>query len=201
VPARRTGPRTESPWHPEEIGKLLLTGAGRLKVGAVLGGIGVEFLLLGPFEASHDGTRVDVGRRRERCLLAVLLLEPGQVLSVERLTDLLWEDDPPARVRASLHVHVSRLRSRLDPAGDGALGVRLLTTEGGYRVDVAPERVDAHRFLALVHRAGAEPAAATRAALLRRAVGMWRGPCPPRHRRYRHNCPLPWPGSPGGAPC
>jgi DNA-binding SARP family transcriptional activator len=85
-----------------------------------------EFRLLGTVEADRGGIPVDQGRRRERCLLGLLLLEAGHLVQVERLLDLLWDDDAPPKARASLHTHVSRLRAKLDPDGTG---VRLLAKD------------------------------------------------------------------------
>ncbi|WP_345629401.1 AfsR/SARP family transcriptional regulator [Rugosimonospora acidiphila] len=135
----------------------------------------MEFRLLGPLAAVHDGRPVQLGRRRERCLLGVLLLEPNAAITIERLTDLLWDGQPPSTARASLHTHVSRLRSRLDPDGSGLLGVRLISRDGGYAVEVDPERVDAHRFSASVARAGAAGPTG-RIDLLREALALWHGP-------------------------
>src|SRR5690606_16032467 len=60
----------------------------------------VEFGLLGPFEARHDGAVVDVGKRRqERCLLGVLLLQAGRSVAMAKLVDLLWDGDPPGSAR------------------------------------------------------------------------------------------------------
>jgi DNA-binding SARP family transcriptional activator/tetratricopeptide (TPR) repeat protein len=135
----------------------------------------VEFRLLGRLEAEHDGKRVQLVRRRERCLLGVLLLQPGKAVSVEHLVDLLWDGDPPPTARSMLRISVSRLRAQLDPEGTGGPGVRLLSRDGGYLVEVDPHRIDAHRFQSLVRRArAAEPA--TRARLLREALLLWRGP-------------------------
>ena len=118
----------------------------------------MEFRLLGPVEAWHDGAAVALGRRRERCLLGILLLEPGVVIPTERLVDLLWDSDPPSLARASLRAHVSRLRHLVDPGDDGALGIRIQGRGGGYAADVDPDRVDAYRFRALLAEARADPA-------------------------------------------
>ncbi|MGH3749391.1 MAG: AfsR/SARP family transcriptional regulator, partial [Micromonosporaceae bacterium] len=60
----------------------------------------MEFRLLGPFEARHNGQRIEVGsRRQERCLLAILLLEAGRIVPLSRITDLLWDGNPPASAR------------------------------------------------------------------------------------------------------
>lgn len=132
----------------------------------------MEFRLLGTIEVHTRGRPLKLGRRRERLLLGLLLLSPGRVVSSERLTGLLWDDDPPASAAASLRTHVSRLRSRLAPAD----GVRLVTRDGGYLVEAPHTAVDAHRFLGLA--AGARTAAdpAERARLNRAALTLWRGP-------------------------
>jgi DNA-binding SARP family transcriptional activator/tetratricopeptide (TPR) repeat protein len=136
----------------------------------------VEFRLLGRVEAEHEGIVLDLGRRRERCLLGILLLGAGAAVPVERLVSLLWDDAPPPAARASLHAHVSRLRRRLDPGNDGALGVRLLRRDGGYVAEVPPASTDAGRFHALVDRARALPDPAERSAGLRQGLALWRGP-------------------------
>ena len=82
----------------------------------------MEFRLLGPVEAWHGGAAVSLGRRRERCLLGILLLQPGLVVRADRLVDLLWDDDPPPTARTSLSANVSRLRTHLDPDGAGTWG-------------------------------------------------------------------------------
>ncbi|MBE8516829.1 tetratricopeptide repeat protein [Amycolatopsis sp. H6(2020)] len=135
-----------------------------------------EFRLLGAVEADRDGVPVDLGRRRERCLLGLLLLEAGRLVQVERLLDLLWDDDAPPTARASLHTHVSRLRAKLDPDGTGGHGVRLLAKDNGYLAEVDPLRVDVHRFRTMVGSARQLAQPAERAGSLRRALALWRGP-------------------------
>lgn len=134
----------------------------------------MEFRLLGRLEAEHDGRVVEVGRRRERALLGILLLVANTPVSVERLVDLLWEGEPPAGARDSLRIHVSRLRRVFDPDGTGGLGVRVVAGHGGYLVEVERDRVDAHRFRDLVAAARSADGA-DRTELLRRALGLWRG--------------------------
>ncbi|MEV4617888.1 BTAD domain-containing putative transcriptional regulator [Asanoa sp. NPDC049573] len=134
-----------------------------------------RFLLLGPIEAHRGGQPLPLGRRRERCLLAVLLLAANRVVPAERLMDLLWDGDPPDSARASLHTHVSRLRVRLDAAGTGA-GVVIAARHGGYVVETDPQAVDAHRFAALVREARTVADPERRATVLRRALALWRGP-------------------------
>src|SRR5690348_12724088 len=109
----------------------------------------VDVRVLGPVEVRQDGRVVAVGRRRERLLLGLLLLEPGRVISTDRLQDLLWDGDPPATARGQLRANVSRLRARLDPDGSGRNGLRVLSRAGGYVVEIDADAVDAHRFRTL----------------------------------------------------
>ncbi|MDI1463716.1 BTAD domain-containing putative transcriptional regulator [Catellatospora sp. KI3] len=137
----------------------------------------VDFLLLGPLEARHEGRSLDLGQRRaERCLLGILLLEAGSVVPADRLVDLIWDSEPPATGRTILQIYVSRLRAALDPGRDGRYGLQLLARGDGYQAQVRPEAVDAHRFRASTEQALADPDPATRAATLREALAWWRGP-------------------------
>ncbi|MGY0233009.1 BTAD domain-containing putative transcriptional regulator [Longispora urticae] len=129
------------------------------------------FRILGPFEGDVDGTPLMVSRRRERRLLIVLLLHPGEVVGTDRLLDLLWDGAGPDRARSSLHSMVSRLRALVGRS-------RLVAERGGYRLDVAPEHTDAGRFRALVARADTETSPARRCDLLRDALDLWRGELP-----------------------
>ncbi|MBB4983402.1 AfsR/SARP family transcriptional regulator [Streptomyces nymphaeiformis] len=106
----------------------------------------MDFALLGPFEARHEGRRVRIGnRRQERCLLAILLLEAGRPVPTERLAGLLWSSGaPPETARATLHTYVGRLWAALKP-----YGVTVETRHDGYAVDPTEHAVDVREFLGL----------------------------------------------------
>jgi DNA-binding SARP family transcriptional activator len=131
----------------------------------------MRFRLLGPFEAETGGRTVALGRRRERLLLATLLLNLGRHVSVDRLVDLMWEDDPPATARRVVHSHVARLRAALADEP-----VRIVTVGVGYVLQAEPADVDVYEFAALVERAHDETDPARRAPLLAAALALWRGP-------------------------
>jgi DNA-binding winged helix-turn-helix (wHTH) protein len=135
----------------------------------------VELRLLGPFEVvAANGQLITFARRRDRCLLAILLMYAGQMVSVDRLIELLWDGEPPSTARAAVQTSVSRVRSALrrEPAPKD---VELITLDEGYLLRVPRERVDVHRFRALVARARATAGASERAEYLRAAVALWRG--------------------------
>ncbi|GAA4390885.1 BTAD domain-containing putative transcriptional regulator [Actinomadura verrucosospora] len=129
----------------------------------------MQFGVLGPVEVRADGAVVPVGGPLVRALLAMLLLDAGRLVPVERLIDGLYGEEPPSGAANALQSQVSRLRRGL---GDPAL---VEGTPAGYRIAVRREDVDVHRFQRLV----ADARAAGRheaAGLLREALGLWRGP-------------------------
>jgi DNA-binding SARP family transcriptional activator len=64
-----------------------------------------------------DGQRrVELGRPKQRALLAVLLVHANQVVALDRLIEELWGQQPPAQATASLQAYVSNLRRALEPS-------------------------------------------------------------------------------------
>ena len=104
----------------------------------------LQFRILGPLEVSRDGAVVDVGARKQRAVLALLLLNANRVVSTERLIDELWGKSPPETARSALQVYVAALRKAL--GGDGSA---LRTSAPGYVLDVEPGALDLDRFVAL----------------------------------------------------
>jgi DNA-binding SARP family transcriptional activator/DNA-binding beta-propeller fold protein YncE len=98
------------------------------------------FRTLGPLEVDAAGRRVQLGGPRQRALLAILVLNCGEVVSIDRLVDGIWGDNAPASARHLVQVYVSQLRMAL--AGD----VPLATRSPGYALEADPEQVDAVRF-------------------------------------------------------
>lgn len=136
----------------------------------------MEVRLLGPVTVTVDGRSLDLGPRKRRLLLAVLALEVGRTVSVERLIDVLWGEDPPSSARRIVIVHVSRLREAFEGAGTARFGVSLATIGSGYALQMDPRRIDAHRFRALVASAATVADPGERVGLLRSALDLWRGP-------------------------
>ena len=125
------------------------------------------FRILGPLEVSDEAGPLLIGGRKQRAVLALLLLEAGRVVSTDRLIAALWGDRPPRTAATSLHNFVSQLRKTL---GSGVLE----TVPPGYRLNVEPGQLDLEEFETLVESARREPA--ERAAKLRAALALWRGP-------------------------
>ncbi|HEU4425190.1 MAG TPA: BTAD domain-containing putative transcriptional regulator, partial [Pilimelia sp.] len=136
---------------------------------------GIRYGILGPFDVQSDGQPVPLGGLRQRSVLALLLLNAGHVVAVDRLVDEVWEGCPPRAVERSVQVYVSRLRKVLTPARGAA---PLVTRASGYMLDVDPQQIDAARFERLAaegrraHSDGDEESAGK---LLRSALELWRG--------------------------
>ncbi|MCX5606975.1 winged helix-turn-helix domain-containing protein [Streptomyces sp. NBC_00047] len=128
--------------------------------------------MLGALEVrGEDGGGVGVGGARLRALLILLALEPGRVVASELLIDGIWESDPPMGAANALQGLVSRLRRALP-------GVEVASHPAGYRLVLEPDQVDVVRFerLAAAGRGALAADPGEAAALLRQALGLWRGP-------------------------
>lgn len=129
--------------------------------------------LLGTLEVCRGDTAVAVPGARLRGLVARLALAGGRPVEPGVLVDALWPHELPADPANALQSLVSRLRRVLGAAA------AVTQSEGGYRLDVTDDDVDALRFERLAAlgrdrlRAG-DPLAA--AELLAEAVALYGEP-------------------------
>jgi hypothetical protein len=116
----------------------------------------VQVRVLGPTEVTRDEHPVDLGTRKQRALVAALVLHGGRAVGVDTLVDLLWGDAPPASVGGTLHAYVAGLRRALEPdRPPRAAATLLVTVDGGYALRLPADAVDARRFddgVTQVHR-------------------------------------------------
>ena len=121
--------------------------------------------LLGPVEVVVDGAPRTPAGKRERALVALLALTPGETVATEDVAAGLWGG--LVAPGAALEALVERVRAETGPA--------LETTDAGLRLVVDAADVDALEFERLIAGANEEqPAAALDA--LDRALALWRGP-------------------------
>lgn len=133
---------------------------------------GIRYRMLGSVEVHSEGRPVSTGGPKRRTVLAALLLQPGTVVSDNRLIDLVWSERPPRSARSQLQAHVHGLRK--------ALGADTIVRSAcGYRMSVAAEATDSGVFERLLVRAHSERAAhrpAEAVRTLRTALSLWTGP-------------------------
>jgi DNA-binding SARP family transcriptional activator/tetratricopeptide (TPR) repeat protein len=127
-----------------------------------------EFRILGPVEAQVGDELVALGPPQRRAVLAALAVDAGRLVTVDALVDRVWGADAPAKPRAALYGHVTRLRQALT-------GNVLNRRSSGYVLEVDREAVDLHRFRALLDAARATDLPERRTELLRSALDLWRG--------------------------
>ncbi|MFJ5985261.1 BTAD domain-containing putative transcriptional regulator [Lentzea sp. NPDC092896] len=131
----------------------------------------VRFRLLGDVEARVHGSPIAIGYAQLRAVLAVLLVEANQVVSVDQLVDRVWSDRPlPRKPRAAVQHSMTMLRGVLTPAG-----VTITRRSTGYQLTVDPDNVDLHRFRRLVEDGRAAGEDGRSAALLEEALRLWGG--------------------------
>jgi len=133
-----------------------------------------EFGLLGPLVVRCGGVLLPVRPGKQRAVLALLLLNAGQVVAFDEIADVLWGAAPPPSARVTVRNYVSRLRQAVEQAGPGRIG----TTPRGYLISLGAGELDVARFEVLTASAQAavrggswEPAAAR----ARAALALWRG--------------------------
>ncbi|WP_410601048.1 BTAD domain-containing putative transcriptional regulator [Amycolatopsis sp. lyj-90] len=134
------------------------------------GGALIEFGLLGEIEARWNGEPMELGHKRQRSVLVVLLAEPNQVMSADQLIDRVWARQPPRGARGTLYGYLYRLRQALAEASD----VDIVRRSGGYALSVDLKAVDLHRFRDLIGRAN-EADGECALTLFDEVLGLWRG--------------------------
>jgi DNA-binding SARP family transcriptional activator len=105
---------------------------------------------------------------RRKAVLAVLALQRGEIVSNERLADVVWAGDPPATPLNTVQRHVSHLR--------GVLGSRdaIVAHPPGYRLNTVQVETDVAAAERLI-RQGAQVSDHAHARQLREALALWRG--------------------------
>ncbi|GII79517.1 hypothetical protein Sru01_44990 [Sphaerisporangium rufum] len=132
----------------------------------------MDFKILGPIEVrTSHGRPIPLGRRKQRVLLAALLLNAGRAIPSKRMLDWLWGERAPATAESNLYTYISALRRALGAPS------RIEAGSTGYVLRVAPGEIDVTQFEELAAQ-GRRTLAEGRHDLaldrLTRALGLWR---------------------------
>jgi len=134
----------------------------------------MQFFLLGSLLVRRGGVAVPVATKKQRALLAALLLNGNRLVTLDELAETLWGSKPPPSARVTLQNYVKRLRQTLADEDR----VRISTQPGGYLMRVHASELDVTEFGALLDAARELAAAGfwdQAAARLRTALALWRG--------------------------
>jgi len=133
---------------------------------------GTQFCLLGPLLVRCGGVAVPVLSGKQRAVLAGLLLNPGRVVSVDELAEILWGTAAPPSARVTIQNYVMRLRRAL---GDRS---RIGTQPHGYVIRVEAGELDVSVFearLAAARAAARDGLWETAVAEAGAGLSLWRG--------------------------
>ncbi|MGE0878220.1 MAG: BTAD domain-containing putative transcriptional regulator [Acidimicrobiia bacterium] len=128
----------------------------------------MKVALLGPIEVRDDHGRViELRGARQKAIVACLALHAGSFVPAERLLDEVWDTDVPQGGASALQVQISKLRK--------ILGADAIESSGkSYRLTVARDNVDVHRFDRLLAESRGTAGDAASSALTE-ALSLWRG--------------------------
>ncbi|MFH8570279.1 BTAD domain-containing putative transcriptional regulator [Streptomyces sp. NPDC017993] len=136
----------------------------------------LSFRLLGPLEVLMDGRPLRLGSARQCAVLAMLLLFSDRVVSVDALTDAVWQGAPPTTARNQICICVTNLRKTFrDAAGVDDL---IDTVRPGYQLNSKRHRLDLCELetsVALARAAAGDGQPAEAAEHFEHALSLWRG--------------------------
>ncbi|MEV6602116.1 BTAD domain-containing putative transcriptional regulator [Actinoplanes sp. NPDC051346] len=118
-----------------------------------------------------------MGGRRQCTTLAVLALTPNRVVSIDTLSEDIWQGRPPTTARTQIAICVAGIRKAFKEAGcDEEL---ILTRQPGYILSIDESAIDVCRFDDGVLQARQlirDNRPADAAALLTSSLALWHGP-------------------------
>ncbi|MFB9908779.1 AfsR/SARP family transcriptional regulator [Allokutzneria oryzae] len=135
----------------------------------------MRFRVLGALDVRDDrGGPLVLNRRKQRVVLAMLLMRANRPIRTAEFVEQLWGDRPPQSAAANLQSYVAGLRKALG----GSAESRLPANRSGYVLRVERDELDVERFerLAVAGRAALAAGDPVRALdRLTEALGLWRG--------------------------
>lgn len=129
----------------------------------------MQVRLLGPVDVLVDGMSRPVPGSRRKAVLAVLAMHAGEIVSTDRLVDIVWGDTTPSTAANTLQSHVSYLRRLLGHR------TAIIARPPGYLLDLGDEGTDVQVAERLIRRAERSTDHLERVGLLREALALWRG--------------------------
>jgi DNA-binding SARP family transcriptional activator len=141
----------------------------------------VEFSVLGPVRVWRGPAELNIGPNQQRAILALLLVRANQLVPVDDMMELLWEQAPPASAVNVIHKYIGAIRRLLEPDLEARTCGRWLTRHGAtYRLAADENMSDLMAFRRIVRdarRAHGEGRPANAFGLLLKALALWRGAC------------------------
>ncbi len=125
--------------------------------------------LLGPVDVTVNQAVRSVSGMRRKAALAALALQHRDIVSTDRLVDIVWGDTPPPTADNTLQSHLSHLRHVL--RNKNAIRAR----PPGYVLDLGPDGTDVEVAERLIRTSAGTDDESERIRLLQSALALWRG--------------------------
>lgn len=130
----------------------------------------MDVRVLGPVEVLFDGVLIPLGGLKQRTVLALLAVSPGQTVPADALVFGLYGDEAPATALRTIHTYVSNLRHEL--------GDLIVRSGNGYQMVLenvlSLDSSDFEdRYVRGSNLVADDPA--TAGSLLREGLSLWRG--------------------------
>ena len=141
----------------------------------------IKFSVLGPVRAWRGPVELNVGPNQQRAIFALLLIRANQLVPVDDMMELLWQENPPTSAVNVVHKYIGSIRHLLEPGLEARASGRWLTRHGvGYRLAADENMSDLLAFRRKVKDARSVRAAnrpADTLDLLLEALALRLGPC------------------------
>src|ERR1039457_5753517 len=103
----------------------------------------VKFGVLGPLEVTVGSERLDLGGSRQQIVTATLLLSANRVVTMDRLLEAIYGENPPLTSRSQAQISISSLRRLFASRSYDAI---ISTRAQGYVIRVDSGRLDSQQF-------------------------------------------------------
>lgn len=102
---------------------------------------------MGQLGVSTSIGEVELGSPKQRSVLAVLLLNANEIVSMDRIVEMVWGDQAPRTAEHSVQIYISELRKALS---NETASTVIETRPPGYVINIPPDAIDMMRFERLV---------------------------------------------------
>lgn len=136
----------------------------------------LTFSVLGPVRAWQERTEMRLGPPQQRLTFAVLLLNTDHFVSVEKLLDAVWGEEPPRSAVNSVRIYVHRIRRLLSEHGHPKM---IMSVGSGYELLDQGQQLDLSDFESLTAKAERARYVDDRASavqFIRDGLELWQGP-------------------------
>lgn len=137
----------------------------------------MRYELLGSLRMVDGDDIRSISAPKIESVLAVLVISADEVVGFDRIVAEIWQDNPPRRAAAAVHVYVSQLRKVLQRPGHRESP--LVTREPGYLLRTGSDEIDYHEFVQLAEngrQAVADGHDEQASRCFEAALRLWRGP-------------------------